>query len=133
MMVEASQTDGGGHSNNIEQLVTELLDFDHVVGKAMKFADENKETLVIVVGDHETGGLTLLDGNLKEGWIFGNFSTNDHTSIPSSVFAYGPNSKEFTGLFENTEIFNKIMEAYGIMPIDFVNAELSELIVKTNF
>lgn len=114
MMVEASQTDGGGHSNNIEQLVTELLDFDHVVGKAMKFADENKETLVIVVGDHETGGLTLLDGSLKDGWIFGNFSTNDHTSIPSSVFAYGPNSKEFTGLFENTEIFNKILNAYGV-------------------
>ncbi|PIF47769.1 alkaline phosphatase [Chryseobacterium sp. 52] len=114
MMVEASQTDGGGHSNNLEQLVTELLDFDQVVGKAMKFADENKETLVIVVGDHETGGLTLLDGNLKEGWVFGNFSTNDHTSIPSSVFAYGPNSQEFTGLFENTEIFSKIMEAYGI-------------------
>lgn len=114
MMIEASQTDGGGHSNNIEQLITELLDFDHVVGKAMKFADENKETLVIVVGDHETGGLTLLDGSLKEGWIFGNFSTNDHTSIPSSVFAYGPNSKEFTGLFENTEIFSKILGAYGI-------------------
>lgn len=114
MMIEASQTDGGGHSNNIEQLVTELLDFDHVVGKAMKFADENKETLVIVVGDHETGGLTLLDGSLKDGWVFGNFSTNDHTSIPSSVFAYGPNSKQFTGLFENTEIFNKILSAYGI-------------------
>ncbi len=114
MMVEASQTDGGGHSNNLEQLVTELLDFDHVVGKAMKFADENKETLVIVVGDHETGGLTLLDGSLKEGWVFGHFSTNDHTSIPSSVFAYGPNSKEFTGFFENTEIFKKILAAYGI-------------------
>ncbi|AQX05650.1 alkaline phosphatase [Elizabethkingia meningoseptica] len=114
MMVEASQTDGGGHSNNLEQLVTELLDFDHVVGKAMKFADDNKETLVVVLGDHETGGLTLLDGSLKEGWVFGNFSTNDHTSIPSSVFAYGPNSKEFTGLFENTEIFNKILAAYGI-------------------
>lgn len=114
MMVEASQTDGGGHSNNLEQLVTELLDFDHVVGKAMKFADENKETLVIVLGDHETGGLTLLDGSLKDGWVFGNFSTNDHTSIPSSVFAYGPHSKEFTGLFENTEIFNKIMNAYGM-------------------
>ncbi|WP_228464533.1 alkaline phosphatase [Chryseobacterium antibioticum] len=114
MMVEASQTDGGGHSNNLEQLVTELLDFDHVVGKAMKFADENKETLVVVVGDHETGGLTLLDGSLKEGWVFGNFSTNDHTSIPSSVFAYGPNSQEFTGLFENTEIFSKILEAYEI-------------------
>ena len=114
MMVEASQTDGGGHSNNLEQLVTELLDFDQVVGKAMKFADENKETLVIVLGDHETGGLTILDGSLKDGWVFGNFSTNDHTAVPSSVFAYGPNSKEFTGLFENTEIFNKILSAYGI-------------------
>lgn len=114
MMVEASQTDGGGHSNNIGQLVTELLDFDEVVGKAMKFADENKETLVVVLGDHETGGLSLLDGSLKEGWVFGNFSTNDHTSLPSSVFAYGPNSKEFTGFFENTEIFNKILAAYGI-------------------
>ncbi len=113
MMVEASQTDGGGHSNNLEQLVTELLDFDQVVGKAMKFADENKETLVVVVGDHETGGLTLLDGSLQEGWVFGNFSTNDHTAIPSSVFAYGPNSKEFTGMFENTEIFSKILEACG--------------------
>ena len=114
MMVEASQTDGGGHSNNIGQLITELLDFDEVVGKAMKFADENKETLVVVLGDHETGGLSLLDGSLKEGWVFGNFSTNDHTSLPSSVFAYGPNSKEFTGFFENTEIFNKILSAYGI-------------------
>lgn len=114
MMVEASQTDGGGHSNNIEQLVTELLDFDAVVGKAMKFADENKETLVIVLGDHETGGLTLLDGSLQEGWVLGNFSTNDHTAIPASVFAYGPNSGEFTGLFENAEIFHKILSAYGI-------------------
>ncbi len=114
MMVEASQTDGGGHSNNIGQLVTELLDFDEVVGKAMKFADENKETLVVVLGDHETGGLSLLDGSLKDGWVFGNFSTNDHTSLPSSVFAYGPNSKEFTGVFENTEIFNKILAAYSI-------------------
>jgi alkaline phosphatase len=114
MMVEASQTDGGGHSNNIGQLVAELLDFDEVVGKAMKFADENEETLVVVLGDHETGGLSLLDGSLKEGWVFGNFSTNDHTSLPSSVFAYGPNSKEFTGVFENTEIFKKILAAYGI-------------------
>ncbi|WP_294318632.1 alkaline phosphatase [uncultured Chryseobacterium sp.] len=114
MMVEASQTDGGGHSNDIGQLVTELLDFDSVVGKAMKFADENKETLVVVLGDHETGGLTLLDGSLTEGWVFGNFSTNDHTALPSSVFAYGPNSGDFTGFFENKEVFNKILTAYGI-------------------
>ncbi|WP_292008595.1 alkaline phosphatase [Chryseobacterium sp.] len=114
MMVEASQTDGGGHTNNMEQLVTELLDFDQVVGKALKFADENKETLVLVVGDHETGGLTLLDGNLDKGWVLGNFSTIDHTAIPSSVFAYGPGSKDFIGVFENTEIFHKVLTAYGI-------------------
>lgn len=114
LMAEASQTDGGGHGNNMKQLVTELLDFDEIVGKAIKFADEDKETLVIVLGDHETGGLSLIDGNLQEGWVLGHFSTNDHTSIPSNVFAYGPNAQDFSGVFENTEVFYKILQAFGM-------------------
>ena len=73
MIVEASQTDGGGHSNNIEQSGDRVIGFDHA-GKSNEIqVDENKETLVVVLGDHETGGLTLLDGSLKDGldiWQF---------------------------------------------------------------
>ena len=116
MMVEASRTDGNAHANHLGNVVQELLDLDEVVGDALKFADENPETLVIVLGDHETGGLTILDGSLKDGWVLGNFSTNDHTAIPAAVFAYGAQSGNFRGLFENTEVFNKILEAYHIQP-----------------
>ena len=110
-MVEASRTDIAAHAKDLPNMVADLLDFDEVVGKALKFADNNGETLVVVVGDHETGGLTLVEGNISEAWVLGNYISNDHTAIPASVFAYGPKSGIFTGFYENTEIFNKILQA----------------------
>ncbi|MFT3822995.1 MAG: alkaline phosphatase [Chitinophagaceae bacterium] len=111
MMLEGAQVDHGGHANNLPYLVTELMDFDQVIGKALEFADKDGETLVIVTADHETGGLTLLDGDYKAGYVGGQFATTDHTALPVPVFAYGPRSYLFTGVYENTAIFNKILEA----------------------
>ena len=113
-MAEGAQIDYGGHAENVPYVVTEMLDFDKLIGEAMRFADSNGETLVIVTADHETGGLTLLDGDLKSGYVDGNFSTNDHTAIMVPVFAYGPNSLSFRGIYENTEIYQKILKALKI-------------------
>ncbi len=71
----------------------------------MQFADSNGETLVIVTGDHETGGLTLTGGDYSKGLVSSQFSTNDHTATPVPVFAYGPRSFLFDGVYENTAIF----------------------------
>jgi alkaline phosphatase len=109
-MLEGAQIDWGGHNNDLEYVVREELDFDKVVGQALKFADENRETLVIVTADHETGGLSLLDGNLKTGFVYGKFSSNDHTAVMVPVFSYGPGSALFTGVYSNTEIFEKIIQ-----------------------
>jgi alkaline phosphatase len=65
---------------------------------------------LIVTADHETGGLSLLSGNIQQRSVLGSFSTNDHTPIPVPVFAYGPGSSMFTGVYQNTEIFKKIMD-----------------------
>lgn len=111
LMLEGAQIDHGGHANNLPWAVSELLDFDRVIGKAMAFADQNGETLVIVTGDHETGGLSLTGGDFKEGRIQGQFSTGDHTAIPVPVFAYGPGAQYFSGVYENTAIYHKILEA----------------------
>ena len=113
LMTEGAQVDYGGHANNLPYVVTEVMDFDQVVGKALQFADQDGETLVIVTADHETGGLSLLDGDYTKGYVSGQFSTNDHTAIPVPVFAYGPRSGLFRGAYENTEIFSKILQAYG--------------------
>jgi len=80
----------------------------------MQFADEDGETLVLVTADHETGGLTLLEASVEKGSIMGEFSTNDHTNIMVPVYAYGPQSVEFTGTYSNTEIFHKIIKVLAL-------------------
>ncbi len=110
IMLEGAQIDWGGHNNDMEYVIREVLDFDLAIGEAVKFVDENKETILIITADHETGGLSLLDGNLKEGFVHGSFSTNDHTPIMVPVFSYGPGSGFFNGVYSNTEIFTKLMK-----------------------
>lgn len=109
IMAEGAQIDYGGHLNKVPYVTTEMMDFDKAIGAAMQFADEDGHTLVIVTADHETGGLSLLDGNISKGEVDGHFSTNDHTSVMVPVFAYGPHSLDFRGVYENTEIFEKII------------------------
>lgn len=113
LMVEGSRIDQGGHMNDLDYLVREMLDFDEAVGEALRFADQDKQTTVIVTADHETGGLALMDGDIASGTLRGHFATNDHTGIPVMVFAYGPNSQLFRGVYENNEIFHKMMKCFG--------------------
>lgn len=110
IMAEGAQIDYGGHQNNVEYVVREMLDFDKLVGKAMEFTDQNPETLLIVTADHETGGLSLIDGSIAKGYVQGSFSTNDHTAVPVPVFAYGAGAQNFSGVYQNTEIYAKILE-----------------------
>ncbi|WP_231729853.1 alkaline phosphatase [Pedobacter sp. Leaf176] len=109
IMAEGAQIDHGGHTNDLPVVITEMHDFDKTIEAALRFADEDGETLVLVTADHETGGLTLLDADTKSGKVSGHFSTDDHTNIMVPVFAYGPHSGEFRGIYPNNEIFKKIM------------------------
>lgn len=112
IMAEGAQIDYGGHANNLSYVITEQHDFDRLVGQALKFADQDGETLVIVTADHETGGLSLLDASYRNGKVRGNFSTDDHTNIMVPVFAYGPGAEGFIGVYPNTELYKKIINAY---------------------
>src|SRR6056297_78111 len=114
MMVEGSQIDWGGHDNDIDYIITELLDFDRAVGKALEFAEKDGKTLVIVTSDHETGGLTLVGGNRNNKTIEVNFSTDYHTADMVPVFAFGPGAENFMGIYENTDVFHKMMQSLGL-------------------
>ena len=111
-MIEGAKVDKGGHANDLYTVVDEYLSFDRLVGKALEYADQNGETLILVLSDHETGGLTLLDGDYKTGTVTGNFFTNDHTGIPTLLYAYGPCSQYFCGFAENSSLFDKILGFY---------------------
>lgn len=108
MMIEGSQLDDYGHFNQLDLLMKETLDFDQTVGEVMKWAAKDGETLVVVTADHETGGLTLVNGNKEEGRVECCFSSKDHTGAMVPVYAFGPGAENFTGIFENTDVFKKI-------------------------
>ncbi len=60
MMVEGGKIDYASHANDPIGVVYDVLAFDDAIKEAYEFYLENPEdTLIIVLGDHETGGLGL--------------------------------------------------------------------------
>lgn len=113
LMIEGSQIDWAGHANAADTLVDETIDFDNAVGKVLDFAAADGHTLVIITADHETGGVTITGGDIKTHKVQLNFASGDHTPILIPVFAFGPGSEDFNGIYENTEIFQKIRNSFG--------------------
>lgn len=115
LLVEGSQIDWGGHDNDAEHLIEEVIDFDRTIGTVLDFADKNQETLVVVMADHETGGFTLAAENgMSEirnySKIVPSFSTIGHSASLIPVFAYGPGAETLSGVYQNKDIYHKIVE-----------------------
>ncbi len=60
MMVEGGKIDWACHANDATAAAYEVVAFDDAIGIALSFAAKHpKETLIVVTGDHDCGGLTL--------------------------------------------------------------------------
>jgi alkaline phosphatase len=60
MMVEGGKIDWACHANDARAVIEDIIALDDAVKAALDFADRHpSETLIIVTGDHETGGLAL--------------------------------------------------------------------------
>ena len=108
LMIEGSMIDDGGHDNKAGHTMEEVFDFDRTLGIVLEWARKDGETLVVVTGDHATGGMTLLGGSIEEKRIRVNYSTTGHNGIFLPVFAWGPHSEDFVGVYENTELSDRI-------------------------
>ena len=108
LMVEGSQIDWGGHNKDFNYTNTELKDFDLAVGAALDYAKSHGNTLVIVTADHETGGLSLNHGDLKNKTLETHYASGHHSGIMVPIYAYGPGAEQFMGTYKNTEVHTKI-------------------------
>ena len=60
MMVESGKIDWAGHANDALANIYDTLAFDEAIQVAVEFAKQHPdETLIVVTGDHETGGMTI--------------------------------------------------------------------------
>lgn len=105
LVVEGGRIDHAGHQNNIERNVTETVEFAKAVQVAFDWAKGRKDTLIIVLSDHETGGLNVLENRGKGEFPLVSWSTPGHTADPVPVYGWGKNAHYIEGVIDNTEIF----------------------------
>ncbi|MNH84990.1 Alkaline phosphatase 4 precursor [compost metagenome] len=133
LMVEEEGTDEMAHENNAALTIKAGQELDKSVQVAKDFAKKNPDTLVLVLADHETGGFSIEavddkdesgDGISKEDGPFNianskdqffvDWTTSGHTAVDIPITAMGRGAELFTGVYENTEIFNKMAKAMGL-------------------
>lgn len=114
LMIEGSQIDWAGHDNDGSRNIAETLDFDKAIGAVLDFAEKDGNTLVVITADHETGGLTVIDGNFEQKDVELKFNTTNHTGIMVPVYSYGPGAEKFSGIQENVDIPNKMKKLWKI-------------------
>jgi alkaline phosphatase len=110
LLVENEHTDHFGHRNlPLADIVAEVLHLDRAVRVALEYRERNPSTLILVVGDHETGGLELLPDST--GALAATWATKGHTAEMIPVFAIGPGAERFGGIHSSDEIGRVLLDA----------------------
>lgn len=126
MMVEGGKVDWACHANDAAASIKNTIAFDEAIQEAITFYNAHPdETLIVVTGDHETGGLTLGFAGTMYGSSFAKIDqqTMSYEGFDSNILSpfkekYGSDAKLETLLPE-------IEKAFGLT--DFTEYELSRL------
>lgn len=113
LMVESAIIDGYGHNNDTEGLVEEMREFNRTLKMLISYVAMNPETLLVVTGDHETGGVAVSYREFQKGAnvpVHLRFTTKGHSGTFVPVFAYGTGAETFAGVMKNIDIPNKILQ-----------------------
>jgi alkaline phosphatase len=124
-MIEGSQIDWADHTNDdnggvgtnsdaaLDYQLAESLGFDATVKVVLDWVNakpyRKKNTLVIVVADHDTGGfaingpyntLNTAGQKVEAGWTSG-----DHTAVDTIIYSQGPGSEKLNAALDNTDLY----------------------------
>lgn len=113
LMVEGARIDKFSHKNDLNSVVLETLDFDKAVERAVRFAEKDGHTLVIVTSDHETGGLILRKAKGAKDKVNAVFSSTGHTPSLVPLFAYGPRAHSFSKVMGNNEVGQAVIDIFS--------------------
>jgi alkaline phosphatase len=134
LFVEEEGVDEFSHENNGEKMLLSMQRLDAAVAVAKKYVADHPDTLLIVTGDHECGGLTVEDAadtedesgtpiSTEDGpfaipgsplTIALDWTTTGHTGVPVPVTAEGPGAERFTGQHPNTLVHDVVSKALGL-------------------
>jgi alkaline phosphatase len=95
-----------------ENLLSDMKAFGQVIGAVLDFAAGDGETLVVATGTPENGGIAIQPGSQMGEMTF-KYGSTGPTGALVPVFAYGPGAPLFMGVYENTAVHKKVLQALG--------------------
>jgi alkaline phosphatase len=130
LLVEEEAIDSMGHVGNWGLMLEAGGALNRSVEISRAFAEENGDTLLIVTGDHETGGLSVEEpeaggragqgeagpfavANSDRKFVLDN-STGGHTAVDVPLTAMGPGAERLAGIYENTFIHEVMVQSAGL-------------------
>ncbi|BDD84616.1 alkaline phosphatase [Tsukamurella pulmonis] len=131
LQVESGSVDKANHDADPCGQIGETVQLSEAVSTALEFAKQDKDTLVIVTGDHAhssqiieagtvTPGLTRTLATKDGGQLTVNYGTSlepgeeQHTGGQVRIAAYGPGAANVVGLTDQTDPFFYITDALGL-------------------
>jgi alkaline phosphatase len=132
LFVEEEGVDEFAHENNGEKMLASMKALDETVGMLRQYVTSHPNTLLVVTGDHDCGGLTVEDTSATDESGDGktisgedgpfavagsgkrfklDWTTTGHTGVPTPVTATGPGSAALTGVYQNTHIHSVLRNA----------------------
>ncbi|MGL5259846.1 MAG: alkaline phosphatase [Lachnospiraceae bacterium] len=131
MMVEGGKIDWAGHANDAGATMNDTIAFSNAVDVAIEFYNKYPEdTLILVTGDHETGGLSI-------GFAGTNYDTY-FTNFENQVISYAKfNTDYVAGYKENNTPFADVLvdikANFGLMTSDDADATEDSTLVLTDY
>jgi alkaline phosphatase len=126
LMVEGGRIDHAEHDNNISDTIGEFFAFDAAIGCAMDYQKQDSTLTIIVSADHDCGGPALtaavngypsyddLESLAGEDCPFVGWVSGSHTGTMVPVFARGPGASAFSGVRDNTDLYDGMAAALGL-------------------
>jgi alkaline phosphatase len=125
IMVEGGKIDWACHANDAMATIGDMLDFDDAAGKAIAFYNAHpNDTLIIVTGDHETGGMTI--GHATTGYTeyysrlldqessYESFQANEW-AVHKAANTNGYDWTQSSNLSGNADMLNLMSNKFGLV------------------
>lgn len=87
LMIEGASIDKQAHNMDSERWMLDAIEFDRAIGVAKAFAEQNRDTLIVVTADHECAGINIIGASTVSD---ATLSTLTNATSPTLQGAVGP-------------------------------------------
>jgi len=110
LVVDGSQIDWRAHERDDDGLLTELHDFSEAINWAVNYQKKNPETLIVMSGTNETGGIFLIRDDSEPSQVSIKYNTSLHTANLCPIFAKGPGEDRIGGIMSIADLGKELID-----------------------